>query len=669
MSASKRFNTTKFEQRWRELERLIKLDNIFLVEDLDTTSLITEQVLYVDNVSKQISSSNNFFYNGNSVGIKTNPDSNYVFDVNGNTRITGEVIIDGSLVVIGSLNTINTIEFDVSTNYININQGQQGIPPSTLKSGIRINRGDLPDYLFEFSEEHKLFKVGISGNTINPVTERELTFKHRTIPIWDGSSDFQGKLVYDECFVLDNSGHLGIGVNDFTNINNANLFIEDNEPLLVIYSNTEKDVGIELIRGPDRLFGQDEFTDWRIRSSGGRLFIQSGFGGDPTKNIAQFTGFDLGRFGIGSIVPTHTLDVNGISNFRDSIRLNDNLINDVSGINFSDGTYIGEGNSFDISTNKIVNINGKANINMPFNFWQKDSGFIGISSNSTSQNLGQLEHSGGLNTSITAGGYKYFNNSSDSGWQNYGYATGAARISLNPSDSEITFHIENDKPTSNDTTIDTKMTLENTGNLTITGTYSPFTGSHKVNTFSDELVNEINNFEGLLVNVKRSSKITILNSQIFVELTTTEYSKNVYGIVYLINSKNDIFVNSIGEGSIWVSNKNGNIESGDFVVSSTLSGYSQAQGDTFFANYTVAKIMINCDFTQPQQAQLEYNKDTNEWEEVKNEFGETVMENEYDIRYLNDQGVIISQTEYDTILSNGGNAYIAAFLPCIYYCG
>lgn len=1225
MSASKRFNiSSTFERRLRELERIVSETVIVPVEDLDTNSLNTNQVLYVDPISKQIVSSSNFYYDGSSVGIRTTPHSHYVLDVDGNTRITGETMIDGSLVVMGSLTTINTIEFDVSTNYININQGQQGTPPITLKSGIRVNRGDFPDYLFEFSEEHDLFRVGVSGNGMDPVTERELMFQNRAIPVWDGSGDFQGRLTYDEGFVLDNSGHLGIGVNDFNNIKEANLFIEDSEPLVVIYSNTENDVGIELIRGENRIFGTDSFTDWRIRSSSGSLYIQSGFGGDPAKNVIQFTGFDSGRLGIGGITPSEALDVNGVSNFRDDILLNCNnavdvsnilfcdgsdynttitsidtslndhetriafneddisridislsnhelriatneeditridtslndhetritvnendildlsdekfdksgglingnvtinddldlscnLINDVSGINFCDGTYIGQGNSFDISTSQIlkvkntngttlalndnrdfifldgsrnidipndlnnpggnekiqthvlsssgasagfycydqkesnsarvefyknesgdvnaksdissnstigyvgfkgmindsyslvsrilgntsasnatslegvidfqtkeltdslstkmriagngnvgigtidpsrnlhikgrtlieeipgftsedqmldiqskfsqlrmldiddnkfvhfsysggklgirdssyssipvltvdgntsnigintfnaingltiehgttpvtdsgyalsfstdnfgligeingntgnnsalwikndtpgatrtniiraqnngqvgfnsdlqstdneiiVDINGKSTINMPSNFWQKDAGFFGIGSNNLSnpQNLGQLEHAGSFELSITAGGYR---NSSET-WTSYELGTdlsGASQISLNPNGS-IKFKTQSIKNTGDNAVITQRMVIDsegnlgvntpsplkilgsryqfkdgsiisgdtttvsgnvalypyyqddnytccygakhssggpligygvrslssifvsiddlplyrtyfhidqnmeffsageqtvnkgvevtgftkvfdmegNTGNLTITGTYNPFTGSHRVNTISNELVDKDKDFEGLLVNVVRSSKIKIINTQIFVELTTTEYSKNVYGIVYLVNNKKDILVNSVGDGSIWVSNKNGNIESGDFVISSTLPGYAQAQMDGFFANYTVAKIMIECDFTQPQQPQLEYNEETDEWLEVKDNFGNTVMENEYDIRYLNDQGNTITQTEYDTILSNGGNAYIAAFLPCIYHCG
>jgi hypothetical protein len=39
-----------------------------------------------------------------------------------------------------------------------------------------------------------------------------------------------------------------------------------------------------------------------------------------------------------------------------------NLINDVSGINFCDGTYIGHGSSFDISTNEVLHISTSQNI-------------------------------------------------------------------------------------------------------------------------------------------------------------------------------------------------------------------------------------------------------------------------------------------------------------------
>ena len=344
MSAIKKFrNFTTFERRLRELEGLIGQVVIINIEDINTNSVNDNQVMYVDPITKQIVTTTNFYYDGSSIGIKTTPHSNYTLDVNGNTRITGETLIDGSLVVMGDLTTINTIEFDVSNNYININKGQEGIPPITLKSGIRVNRGDLPDYLFEFSEEHDLFRVGVSGNGMDPVTERELMFKDRTVPVWDGSGDFQGRLTYDDGFMLNEQGHLGINVTDINDISNDNLVIESSNPSIVLYSPDGNEPRIDFIRS-DREFGADDNrTDWRIKSSVGDLIFQGVFE-EIVKEVLILETFDSGQVGIGGINPSNTLDVNGNTlikgtiNIEDNILLNCNNIVDVSNIQFCDGT-------------------------------------------------------------------------------------------------------------------------------------------------------------------------------------------------------------------------------------------------------------------------------------------------------------------------------------------
>jgi hypothetical protein len=50
--------------------------------------------------------------------------------------------------------------------------------------------------------------------------------------------------------------------------------------------------------------------------------------------------------------------VNSNVDITGNLDLNCNLLNDVSGINFCDGTYIGEGNSFDISANQVLVLTG-----------------------------------------------------------------------------------------------------------------------------------------------------------------------------------------------------------------------------------------------------------------------------------------------------------------------
>ena len=44
-------------------------------------------------------------------------------------------------------------------------------------------------------------------------------------------------------------------------------------------------------------------------------------------------------------------------------------------------------------------------------------------------------------------------------------------------------------------------------------------------------------------------------------------------------------------------NTNGNLENGDYIQSSDVIGHGEKQTSEFLANYTVAKITCDCDFT------------------------------------------------------------------------
>ena len=71
-----------------------------------------------------------------------------------------------------------------------------------------------------------------------------------------------------------------------------------------------------------------------------------------------------------------------------------------------------------------------------------------------------------------------------------------------------------------------------------------------------------------------------------------------------------VFINSLGEGAIWVSNIGGSLESGDYITTSNVAGYGQKQTDDVLHNFTVAKITMDCDFnpaTQPIQQILRSN--------------------------------------------------------------
>ena len=149
-----------------------------------------------------------------------------------------------------------------------------------------------------------------------------------------------------------------------------------------------------------------------------------------------------------------------------------------------------------------------------------------------------------------------------------------------------------------------------------------------------------------------------------------------------------IYINSVGEGAIWVSNKNGSLESGDYITTSDIPGYGEKQDSEFLANYSVAKITMDCDFNpQPQPKEIilkqeildpsgntiyENVLDDNgmlQWTNKLDGSGNIVYEYTYNLRYLDLSGNRYSKEEYNTKLANNEEVYIAAYVGCTYHCG
>ena len=124
---------------------------------------------------------------------------------------------------------------------------------------------------------------------------------------------------------------------------------------------------------------------------------------------------------------------------------------------------------------------------------------------------------------------------------------------------------------------------------------------------------------GKYINLNNSLKPTINESLCIVELCKENNSKNVYGVLSNKEDSNEhlriyktggfgqkikksninddrIIINSLGEGAIWICNKNGNLKNGDYITSSSITGYGMKQDEDILYNYTVAKITCDCDF-------------------------------------------------------------------------
>jgi hypothetical protein len=156
-----------------------------------------------------------------------------------------------------------------------------------------------------------------------------------------------------------------------------------------------------------------------------------------------------------------------------------------------------------------------------------------------------------------------------------------------------------------------------------TGSQMNFTGQHRtlvdnVN-YSDKA--EAESLEGLIVVANKNEylnmsggiakgqdAITINEALPVVSLSSKAKDKSVFGVISTLESedrqdnagafatpyekeKGDerFYINSVGEGGVWIVDMGQPLESGDFIQTSGVAGYGMHQDDDLLHNYTVAK--------------------------------------------------------------------------------
>jgi len=151
-----------------------------------------------------------------------------------------------------------------------------------------------------------------------------------------------------------------------------------------------------------------------------------------------------------------------------------------------------------------------------------------------------------------------------------------------------------------------------------------FTGQHRCLPVTGS-IDEYKSKVGLIVsstgnysNPAAKEKITINDSTPTVQLSSRKNDKKVLGVISDVEDTSDgkrefgtgnfvsvmeadvndsrLFINSLGEGAIWICNINGNFENGDYITTCEVPGYGMKQDDDLLHNYTVAKITCDCDF-------------------------------------------------------------------------
>jgi hypothetical protein len=216
-----------------------------------------------------------------------------------------------------------------------------------------------------------------------------------------------------------------------------------------------------------------------------------------------------------------------------------------------------------------------------------------------------------------------------------------------------------------------------------------FTGQHR--TFIKNIPYEFStDYKGMIVSsdnnqyikmsggiAKGMEAITINETLPLVSLSNVARDKKCFGVISDAEDPNErvdsygritshftkeegdtrIYINSLGEGAIWVANTNGNLESGDYITTSDVAGYGMKQDDDILHNYTVAKITMDCDFNPPQQPVQIILKDAE---------GNNILDQYGQIQWVDDPDGA-TEPAYKTRQLEGG--YIAAFVGCTYHCG
>lgn len=190
-----------------------------------------------------------------------------------------------------------------------------------------------------------------------------------------------------------------------------------------------------------------------------------------------------------------------------------------------------------------------------------------------------------------------------------------------------------------------QMFLNTSGDLTVTGTYAPFTGSHNAFVESDQSIV----IGDIAIDTDRIYKYGISQTTIFVLTSSRSYEKRVIGVFCeepsdLVRTKQSetvvvdnfvgdevtyeskvirdnrlvgfsdddidslcdegaklVKINALGEGQINVCGENGDIEAGDLIVTSNMPGKGMKQDDDLVRGCTVAKSRENVTFSSPDE--------------------------------------------------------------------
>ena len=124
---------------------------------------------------------------------------------------TGTVELSGNLLVKGTTTTVNSTIVDITDNIITLNSGETGAGISLGESGIRVDRGTLPDVFFKYDEDISGFISINESSQLISIATNEIDSRNQLLTLNAGSSTITVNPTVDyeqKVFTYDGLGNL-----------------------------------------------------------------------------------------------------------------------------------------------------------------------------------------------------------------------------------------------------------------------------------------------------------------------------------------------------------------------------------------------------------------------------------------------------------------------------
>ncbi len=469
-----------------------------------------------------------------------------------------------------------------------------------------------PNRKFEWTPGGLTFNVGevdianINTEGIKLKESGSISLDAGNIGIFNGGIDVGG----------DNS-HVFISENDFVDPEGYKFFVNSDNSEMILLNKAQVGTISMIVDGAG---GQPEFAIRRTTSNTEVFRIDEngkvGIGGvDPSEKLhVDGNGLLTGKLGLGGVTPTSTLTVSSATGGAESW-VGGILVENTSTTTGEPAIAFRNAGSSGTGDNRwVLGLNQSANFDIAYG---DSTGTVFTNANTairigTNKNVGIGGVFTGARLDIvqsadSAGGGIRLRESDDTNdyWD----------IFLG-TDDKLFFHYTgggnggfiDDGVTSN------QMNFTGQHRSNISSTYDNITAIS-----SSERIGLIVSADGTYSNIDGGTDPTINDSLPNITLSTTAKDKKVFGVIsdeedltdgirtysqgnfvstYEVSGSESgrTFVNSIGEGGIWVSNYSGSLENGDYITTSPLSGIGMKQADDLLHNYTVAKITQDCTF-------------------------------------------------------------------------